>query len=364
MGDGQTKTDSTSNGTIEATGVPPSTPQYTSTDAAKVSTKETEALEAVQNATNRAAAIDKDADNVLDRLLGVEPEKAKPTSKERDIEDEEDDREEVAAVPDDEDLEADDDTMRRAVAALIRDGIPRDTLDKLIKEDPKRVKDWGLKRATNQRDIDSYKTKLDKAEKAAKEVVTTRQTEGRKPAEPVPESEIREATQPFVDLLGDAAREPAEKFVKGVYARAQAMADEAVSRLEPAIRFAMNQLETIQMREARAGLKDKFPSISDDEVWEKVQKRAASLIKTGDYDTLIPLIEDSARIELAEETTVQRQKRITDNSKAKSKGQPTQPGKAQVSPKAMTADQKEDAILDAILSGKDKSEIRRISAGL
>lgn len=348
---------------IDPTGVPPSTPQY-STDATRVTTKETEALEAVKNATNRAAAIDKDDDNALDRILGTASKEMKsPKDEHVGKEDDAADKAEQAAVPEDDAGEEDDD-FRKALAALIRDGIPRDTLDKLLKEDPKRVKEWGLKRATNQRDIDTYKTKLDKAEKAAKESATTRQTESRKPAEPVPESEIREATQPFVDLLGDAAREPAEKFVKGVYARAQALADEAIGRLEPAIRFAMNQLETIQMREARAGLKEKFPSISDDDVWEKIQKRAASLIKTGDYDSLTPLIEDSARIELAEETTVQRQKRITATDKAKSKGQPTQPGKAAVSPKAMSASDKEDAILDAILAGKDKSEIKKIAAAI
>lgn len=136
-------------------------------------------------------------DAVLDRLLGVDsPE---PT------------RETAAPEPDPE-PDAD---YEKAIKALQRDGVPSDVIEG-IKSNPSKVKEWGLKAAKRQADVDAFGAKVAESKKseqkpeAAKPAASARTEDKESDADPLSEfKEIfgEEAAKPLADMQKRMERE-------------------------------------------------------------------------------------------------------------------------------------------------------------
>lgn len=128
-------------------------------------------------------------DSVLDRLLGIDD----PAPRR-------DDSTPEATAP------ASDPEMDRALKALQRDGVPASVIDGL-KANPSSLKEWGLKAAKRQADVDSYGSRLAEAKKtdAAKEAA-------RPSVDASVKSEDKEADadplSQFKDIFGDEAAKP------------------------------------------------------------------------------------------------------------------------------------------------------------
>lgn len=127
----------------------------------------------------------KQMDDVLDRLLGnddSEPAREPPTPE--------------PSAPD-----ADFD---RALKALQRDGVPTDVIDGM-KSNPSKLKEWGLKAAKRQADVDAFGSKMaqskkNDAEAPKKEAESSSQTQdGEADADPLSE---------FGTIFGDEAVKP------------------------------------------------------------------------------------------------------------------------------------------------------------
>jgi hypothetical protein len=144
-------------------------------------------------------------DAVLDRLLGIDepaPQQVNRTS-------------EPSAPANDPDFD-------RALKALQRDGVPADIIASL-KSDPSKVKEWGLKAAKRQADVDSFgaakgNDKKPDAAKTENPKASTQSGDGEADADPLSE---------FGEIFGDEAAKPlrnlAERLENSFQERARAM---------------------------------------------------------------------------------------------------------------------------------------------
>lgn len=114
-------------------------------------------------------------DSVLDRLLGIDA----PAPRRED-------RTQEATAP------ANDPDIDRALKALQRDGVPADVIE-AAKSDPSKLKEWGLKAAKRQADVDSFGAKA-----------TSKKTEGQKTSE--------EPTASVATGDGEADADPLSEF--------------------------------------------------------------------------------------------------------------------------------------------------------
>jgi len=131
---------------------------------------------------------DAEMDEVLDRLLANDfPESTRePASP-------------IASAP------ANDPDFDRALKALQRDGVPSDVIDSL-RSDPSKVKEWGLKAAKRQADVDAFGAKVAESKKSDDKQValdspksSAKTDDGEADADPLSE---------FGELFGEEAVKP------------------------------------------------------------------------------------------------------------------------------------------------------------
>jgi len=123
-------------------------------------------------------------DSVLDRLLGSDDPAPRQDTR--------------TAAPSAPDADFD-----RALKALQRDGVPAEIIES-IKSDPSKVKEWGLKAAKRQADVDAFgaakgNAKKPDAETSAKPKSSSESGDGEADADPLSE---------FGDIFGDDAAKP------------------------------------------------------------------------------------------------------------------------------------------------------------
>lgn len=145
--------------------------------------KEVEAVESVEEAPREEPAgdnSDADMDSVLDNLLGFdEPESTQEVSQPEPV--------------------ANDAEYDKAVRALQRDGVPADVIESMA-SNPSKIKEWGLKAAKRQADVDAFGAKVASKkpdETVAKASVKTDDKES--DADPLSE---------FTDIFGEEASKP------------------------------------------------------------------------------------------------------------------------------------------------------------
>jgi hypothetical protein len=121
-------------------------------------------------------------DAVLDRLLGIDapaPRQAAPTPE--------------ATAP------ADDPEMDRALKALRRDGVPDHVIESSM-SDPAKLREWGLKAAKRQADVDAFGAKVaEERKKAETPKASTETGDGEADADPLSQ---------FSEMFGEDASKP------------------------------------------------------------------------------------------------------------------------------------------------------------
>lgn len=145
---------------------------------------ETDKVEVLPVAEEAAPADNSfDEDAVLDRLLGIDEDPA-PQRESRTLE---------PSAPDPD--------FDRALKALQRDGVPADIIES-IRTDPSKVKEWGLKAAKRQADVDSFGAKVAESKKNGsdqKSVSSVETGDGEADADPL---------SVFGEIFGDEAAKP------------------------------------------------------------------------------------------------------------------------------------------------------------
>lgn len=273
-----------------------------------------EAINPVQQLAAEAAI---EADNsvsedaVLDRLLGIDepaPRQAVRTP-------------EPTAPANDPDFD-------RALKALQRDGVPAEIIDS-IKSDPSKVKDWGLKAAKRQADVDAFgakvaeskKTPADKSETPKASAATD---DGEADADPL---------SVFGDIFGDEAAKP----LRTITDRLRAEFDEKARAMEV-------KYETRSAYERLAPMYGKdAPSI------DEITKVAAQIGREnpGQFESISDIVQEAFRMRSGEPK----------RSDPRNFARPTV-GKQPT--RATREIDREDAVLDILLSGGSRADALRV----
>ena len=243
----------------------------------------------------------------------------------------------------------------RAMAALQRDGTPREVLDYMYEQNPDDFTKWGLKREKVQRDGDRFGDEYSKLKEQLESIQSgeSQPTNTDNPVEEPSHANVSESNPSSVasksmeksmtDISEIFGQEAAQAIMSPIQSLTQALAG-AYQQIQRLTGYA----ESKEMDVARASLKERFPQLDTEEAYGQVVEKMKTLHKSGDYQSIQNLMTDAARIVYAETAPP---KDNTPVNKAKSLGQPTVTTKTKTGKKSLDHESREDAALDAILNG-------------
>jgi len=269
---------------------------------------ETDKVEVLPVAEEAAPADNSfDEDAVLDRLLGIDEDPA-PQRESRTLE---------PSAPDPD--------FDRALKALQRDGVPADIIES-IRTDPSKVKEWGLKAAKRQADVDSFGSKVAESKKAPKTSPknSAQSDDGEADADPL---------SAFGEIFGDEAAKPLRTIT-----------DRLRSEFEEKTKAMEVKYETRSAYERLAPMYGKnAPTI------DEITKVAAQIGREnpGQFESISDIVQEAFRMRAGEPKRSDPR-----NSARPTVGQP---------PARQTREvDREDAVLDILLSGGTRADALRI----
>lgn len=238
--------------------------------------------------------------------------------------------------------------MDGALSALKRDGLSQAIIDKMSEEE---ILELGAKRAKVQSDTDNAYRELGELKKSgnSESNETATESEVAEPADQPVEGTLEDTLKPFADIFGDDAADALQIYGKTT-----------VEPLATQLQAQQAMLEQLLLDRSRQSLGERFPNIATDEGYASVQQRMQTLVKSGEYRDIDTLMADAARIEFsdtANEAALEYEKKKLHQ---KSSGQMTQADKASTPAGALSNDEREDMLLDALDRGMPLSEAKRM----
>lgn len=257
-----------------------------------------EAVESVIETDNSASE-----DAILDKLLGSDepaPRRVDPTP------------EPSAPDPD----------FDRALKALQRDGVPADVIDS-IRTDPSKVKEWGLKAAKRQADVDAFGSKVAEQRKSE-----TKQKNAESKATEDKEDDA-DPLSGFSEMFGDEASKPL-----------RALADKLRSEFDEKSRALETRYET-QSAYQRIASEYGKDAPSYDEITEVAARVGRE--NPGKFDSISDVVREAFRLRAGEP------RRIDPRNSAR-------PTVGKVPPRPVKSIDKEDVVLNVLLSGGTRAD--------
>jgi hypothetical protein len=253
-------------------------------------------------------------DAVLDRLLGIDspaPRQETPAP-------------EPSAPANDPDFD-------RALKALQRDGVPADVID-AIKSDPSKVKDWGLKAAKRQADVDAFGAKMAESKKTEAKPTDERKAE--------PKDSVKTDD-------GEADADPLSEF-------GEIFGDEAVKPLKAMTERLRSEFDAKQRAlEVRYETKDAYQRISsqygqDAPSFDEITEVAARVGREnpGKFNSVSEVVEEAFRLRAGPPKKADPRNIARPN-----------PGKTP--PRPVRQLDREDVVLDVLLSGGTRADALR-----
>lgn len=298
-------------------------------------------------------SVEQAEDRVLDSLVGKydakdEAEKPKKSesraAKEKPEEDAED-----GASGDDADESADEGDLEKAITSLRRGKVPQTVLKKMSNRE---ILAMSKDMAERQSEADNAFRELGELRKSKQ------QTENRKESQAEPANNPSDDLDQEFDALFDQETGKALKSVtqRAIEAHTKGLKEELSSM--------SNLIERMFTKEIRGDLRESFPDVDDAAKWAKVQEKASTLAKTGDYagsdDPMRAVFEDAARLVL--KPNASDDAKADNTSRAKSNGQPATKSR-QVPTKALSAEEREDAALNVLLRGGNRDDAKKAWGG-
>ena len=300
-------------------------------------------------------------DAILDRLMGeenafeaaVDPPTQEPEqsteSQEETVEAQEDETSE------DEDTETHSEPMseeyEKAIAALRRDGVPEAALENMSDED---ILAWGSKRAKNQADVDGYGAKVKELEDKLESMQNADGSEGtaegegedQAQAQPATTSDLNQYTTKISELFGDEAAEAVMSPIRDLVQQTKQILEEQ----RQAIAHIQSDQQVRTLNESRSRLQERFPRLANESDYEKVVEGMQKLAAIGEYNSIDELMTDSYRVNFAKFAEQEAKKAEVD--RMKDGGQPTTQSQSKTPARSLSGEDREEAALDALLSGK------------
>ena len=300
-------------------------------------------------------------DAILDRLMGEKdafeaavdpptPEPGQSTESQEETVEAQDD-----TTSEDEDTETRSEPMseeyEKAIAALRRDGVPESALENM---DDSSILEWGTKRAKNQADVDGYGAKVkeleDKLNSAQSADGSEETSEGagtdQAQAQPETTKELNQYKDRISDLFGDEAAEAVMSPIRDLVQQTKQILEDQ----RQAIASIQSDQQVRTLTETRSRLQERFPRLADDTDFGKVVEGMQKLAAIGEYDNIDELMTDSYRVNFAKLAEQEAKKAQVD--RMKDGGQPTTQSQSSAPARSKGGEEREDAALDALLSGK------------
>lgn len=300
---------------------------------------------------------DESDDAILDRLMGEEDDldaAVEPSTQEPEHE-----AEHTAEVQDDTSEDADAETRgepmsedyEKAIAALRRDGVPESALENMSYDD---ILEWGSKRAKNQADVDGYGAKVKELEEKLNSAQSADDSEGTAEGEatdqadpqPATPTELNQYKDRISELFGDEAAEAVMSPIRDLVMQTKQMLEEQ----RQAIVNIQSDQQVRTLNETRSRLQERFPRLANDSDYEKVVEGMQKLAVVGEYNSIDELMSDSYRANFAKYAEQEARKAEVD--RMKDGGQPTTQSQSKTPARSMNGEDREEAALDALLSGK------------
>lgn len=287
-------------------------------------------------------------DRVFDALIGKEeaPKAAEPVAEKKEQPEEE---AEDGASGEDADESASESDLEKAITSLRRAKVPQTVLKKMTQRE---IVALSKDMADRQAEVDNAFRELGELRKAKQQFESRKESA----AEPTEQPESDDLDK----QLGELFDPDTGKALKALTKRA---IDAETKALKAELASMSSLVERTLTKEIRGDLRERFPEVDEVDKWQKVQDKAATLAKTGDYagldDPMRAVFEDAAAIVLKQKPTSTPK---PDSSRAKANGQPASKSK-QVPPKALTPEERETAALDALLDGKGRDAARAAYGG-
>ena len=148
------------------------------------------------------------------------------------------------------------------------------------------------------------------------------------------------------DIFGDEA---AEAVMSPLREMIQQTA-QALQQQQQAIAGLYAESQTQTLNSTRSRLQERFPRLADDSDYQKVVEGMQKLIHLNEYNSVDDLMTDAYRISFAKLAEQEAKKEAVD--RMKNNGQPTTQSHTKTPTRSLGGEEREDAALDAILSGK------------
>jgi hypothetical protein len=326
-----------------------------------------EASEAQQSASEEfklEIGVDEGDDEVLAQLdadeeaVGMTPDELAAQSEPEKPEEPSEESSEVTGVADEDGVdvpEAAEGDLDKALSALRRDGLGKEVIDKMSDEE---ILALGLKRAKVQADTDDAYRRLKELE-AGKESATEEEQTESEPSEPTDQPELLNldsAVEPFSDLFGEDAGQALMGIQK---ATVKSIEDSVIAPMRQAMEQMGATLGNLMAEDTRRRMAADYPEIQQDQVFASVRDRAQKLAANGGYESLDEVLWDAARLEFSDSDRKTARDLSKTRENLRSNGQPINPSRRMV-PKGLSADEKDDLIIEMLEEGKTQDEIRRI----
>lgn len=232
--------------------------------------------------------------------------------------------------------------LAEIVPALLKAGIPKETVSQWISKDTEGLIQWanGLQQNAGQ----PAKGKADSA--------------------PVDASiDLDALVKPMAELLGDDAAPHLSEFGKSIYTNSlkayeKAHANWRTREFQPVFEHVSkltNAVEQLMLRTARADSQTKYPNLSNKAQADQVDTKARKLFQTGDYESFDAAYDDACKLIFAPAAVKAQQEAVARNQKLKANGSMT--SVSNTGKPKLTADQVSDHIASMAMNGKSEQEI-------
>ena len=165
--------------------------------------------------------------------------------------------------------------------------------------------------------------------------------------------------KPIEELFGEETSTAIAKYVQ----KALGLTKKQVEQMQKQMSAAGEERAEQEVDAARSQLKDKFPELADDEVYEEIVDEMTALVKIpGKYKTVSSLMEAACRLKGLEASAGKAAKSSSSVLNAKANGTVTTKSQ-NAQAKALSISDRDDLALDAIFKGKGRSAARNAWEG-
>lgn len=245
-----------------------------------------------------------------------------------------------------------DNALDKALSAYERTGLFTD--EELLEKSQKNFQSFleqGLKLAKNQRDTDKLYGKAQRGDAEQQQTQDEGQPEELLPIPEAVKKVMDEAFEPlandeylkdFVAPLGIAFTTVAEQLGKHYAAELnqtkQAYA-ESTQQLQQQLSNLSGAMVDMKLERERVSLVEKYPTLKDNAVNERVLKMYDTLATSGEFKTPEDAYRKAVSAELGEETTMSLKMRMLTEQKNRKSGQPKVPGASQTEDRKPTPEE-------------------------